>query len=71
MPGLISGVALKVGTVSRVEVAEAGNQTIVGVSVTRLVGEGDAVGAVKSNGRQATRRSVVAKRPKVDEASLR
>jgi hypothetical protein len=45
-----------VGTVNSVGVAEAGNQTIVGVGIVVSVRGGVAVGRVESNGRQATGR---------------
>jgi hypothetical protein len=45
-----------VGTISSVGVAEAGNQTIVGVGVAVSAGRGVAVDRVEPSGRQATER---------------
>jgi hypothetical protein len=62
MPGLISGVAVKVGSVSSVGVADGGNQTMVGEGGGVSVGRGVLVGGIASEGRQDARRRNPVKR---------
>lgn len=56
MPGLITGVAVLVGKVFSVGVADGGNQTMVGEGGGVSDGSGVSVGGTASEGRQAPRR---------------
>jgi hypothetical protein len=49
-----------------VAVAVAGNQTIVSVGVGVFVGSGVSVGVARFTGRQATRKSVIARRARAE-----
>jgi hypothetical protein len=60
MPGLITGVAVRVGTDRRVGVAEGGNQTMVAVGVAVSVETTVGVGSGAATGRQAASSNIKA-----------
>jgi hypothetical protein len=68
MPGLITGVAVRVGTDRRVGVAEGGNQTMVAVGVAVSVETTVGVGSGAATGRQAGANKVIPRRTKPNEA---